>query len=515
MADFRKACDKIFNIEGKYSFDVTDKGGETYLGIAEKDHGRNVEYAKKFWAYVDAAKEDAKKMVLQSVGSKVLESKEKAEIEKELVGPFSLKEKSEYQKLFIKKINENLSKNKDKAADKAREIYKSLFWDTLNLDKVKDQVTAEMMFDCAVNLWWIASGRYMRSILEIKVNSDVVTDEEIGFLNEYVEKKGDFASKFVFIWANKYSLIIKNDQEKNDNRSLKYRLGWFKRAFKYLDYDVKESGAKEIYDSLVQLNKKTEISLVEKYYSYIYSKRDKKNAVNDYKNQLSLSVIFPVPFYEQISLEGTFKKLQQTVKTTDQENLPKSPSPRMKERAAQDNLLRSNIQKSLVTVCNNITEGAGSLSERLAGTAADIGNALLKSIGNYLIGEGMGETAQGGAAAAEGDSGESNKGFASGFTLDAAGAAINILADALIPTVAAAQGGLFMNPTTALVGEGGQREAVIPLDRILSGNEVNIEVGTWASYYHDMSAETSGSRQSDEMAFAKLRARALRRTGRN
>lgn len=102
MADFRTAHDKTSRIEGGYSNNPLDRGGETIFGIA-----RNRWPDWEGWALVDAFKQ-------------VAGFPENAENSPELI-------------------------------DMSVRFYKANFWDALRLDEVRSQVVADEIYDTHVN----------------------------------------------------------------------------------------------------------------------------------------------------------------------------------------------------------------------------------------------------------------------------------------------------------------------------------------------------------------------------
>ena len=106
MANFHKEFDKLILVEGGYVNDSDDSGGETFLGISRK-HNPNW----KGWAIIDKEKKNG-------VSTKVLN----------------------------KRLKENLN-----LIDYAKQLYKSLYWDCLELDDIPNQDIAHQMFDTCVN----------------------------------------------------------------------------------------------------------------------------------------------------------------------------------------------------------------------------------------------------------------------------------------------------------------------------------------------------------------------------
>lgn len=107
MANFDKAFKKVIYYEGGYVNDIEDAGGETYMGISRK-HNPKLE----MWNIIDKYKTQYKDLK-------------------------SLK--------LALKINDNLT-------EMVKEVYKTKYWDVLNLDNCKRDTIAYQIFDTAVNM---------------------------------------------------------------------------------------------------------------------------------------------------------------------------------------------------------------------------------------------------------------------------------------------------------------------------------------------------------------------------
>jgi lysozyme family protein len=108
MANFDKEFDKLILVEGGYSFDPDDAGGETYLGISRK---ANPQW--RGWVYIDEVKKANKNV-------------------------------SNSKLTFILKSNDNITKS-------AKRLYKNMYWDIIDLDDIPSQKIAHQLFDTAVN----------------------------------------------------------------------------------------------------------------------------------------------------------------------------------------------------------------------------------------------------------------------------------------------------------------------------------------------------------------------------
>lgn len=111
MAKFDLEFEKVILVEGGYTNDPHDKGGETYLGISRRNNP-----SWKGWMIIDNIKE--------LNGSKGLNG--------------HLKKNTELNRL-------------------AKNIYKYKYWDKLKLDDIPNQSIAHQLFDTAVNCGICAS----------------------------------------------------------------------------------------------------------------------------------------------------------------------------------------------------------------------------------------------------------------------------------------------------------------------------------------------------------------------
>jgi lysozyme family protein len=116
MADFRQALKKILENEGGYIHHPADRGGETYKGIARTFHPQWIG-----WQIIDNLKKEKK--LINTIGNKEL-------------------------CLLITKLledNEQLQKYVEL-------LYRSFYWNRLQLDEEQSQLIAEKLFDIAVNM---------------------------------------------------------------------------------------------------------------------------------------------------------------------------------------------------------------------------------------------------------------------------------------------------------------------------------------------------------------------------
>ncbi len=137
MADFKKAFLISMGHEGSYSNDPTDRGGETYKGIA-----RNKNYAWLGWSIIDGYKSlpDFKKKLEADAGLQAL----------------------------------------------VDGLYKLNYWDSLKLDDVKNQDIANELFDTAINMGVGVAANFLQEAVNLlnrnqKSYADIKVDGKIGF----------------------------------------------------------------------------------------------------------------------------------------------------------------------------------------------------------------------------------------------------------------------------------------------------------------------------------------------
>lgn len=124
MANFNIEYNKVILAEGGYVNDKDDAGGETYLGISRKHNP-----TWKGWAFVDKLK----------------------------------------KKYYTNKELTNALKNNNSVNKYAKELYKTKYWDVMNLDSINSQKIAHQMFDIAVNSGISNSVKIMEEVLLLPV----------------------------------------------------------------------------------------------------------------------------------------------------------------------------------------------------------------------------------------------------------------------------------------------------------------------------------------------------------
>lgn len=128
MADFKTAHSITAKVEGGYSNDKDDNGGETFAGISRKNFPN-----WKGWAIID--KSEKKDSVLFA--------------------------NSELQQLVL-------------------DFYKSSFWDVLSLDKLTDQRVANELYDTAVNMGINRAGVFFQRCLNaVNRNGAIFADLKV------------------------------------------------------------------------------------------------------------------------------------------------------------------------------------------------------------------------------------------------------------------------------------------------------------------------------------------------
>lgn len=139
MSDFYSAYQSTLNLEGLYSCDPQDAGGETWKGISRRNWPQ-----WQGWKIVDEVKRN--------------------------VTPGQM----------------NMALNADEEIDEmVRKFYQEVFWNNLSLDAINDQEIAVEIFDTAVNQGLTTGARFFQQSLNLLNNngryySDIKTDGDIG-----------------------------------------------------------------------------------------------------------------------------------------------------------------------------------------------------------------------------------------------------------------------------------------------------------------------------------------------
>jgi lysozyme family protein len=123
----------------------------------------------------------------------------------------------------------NYTDVKQLTVEDAKKIYKRLYWDVIRLDEVKDKRIAATLFDICVNGGPGAAGRivqyaltYMGETLDVDGKIGPTT---MGLINKWCIKRPMFL--FIAINCEKY-ILYKKIIEKNPTQQ-EFALGWLKR----------------------------------------------------------------------------------------------------------------------------------------------------------------------------------------------------------------------------------------------------------------------------------------------
>lgn len=190
MANFDKAFSLTMGHEGGYANNPLDTGGETYKGIARK-HNPNW----KGWIIIDQIKHN-----YGNTASLI----------------------NKYAALDISL--QNLVKS----------LYKSNYWDTVNLDKVNNQDIANTIFDVSVNMGYSVAARFLQEALNLCNKNglsypDILVDGKIGnitlnTLNNKANEKAIF-NTINLLKGEKYIEIMRANKSQEN-----FWASWLKRV---------------------------------------------------------------------------------------------------------------------------------------------------------------------------------------------------------------------------------------------------------------------------------------------
>jgi lysozyme family protein len=188
MANFNEAYLITSNIEGNYSNDPTDPGGETYKGIA-----RNKDPYWEGWIIVDSYKS---------------------------------------QPNFPKNMYNDSQLN-----EKIKFFYKVAYWDINRLDDFFSQVVANEMYDTGVNMGVGKAAKFLQLTLNVlnkngTIYPDISEDGKVGpgtlqTLSMCIERVGEeVVYKILNILQGMHyiEIMVKNPTQE------KYTLGWLSRV---------------------------------------------------------------------------------------------------------------------------------------------------------------------------------------------------------------------------------------------------------------------------------------------
>lgn len=188
MADFNIAYKITLNFEGGYANNPSDKGGETYMGIA-----RNIETKWSGWSIID------------NIKSKVGNS------------PASINAAASAN-IALQQLVQN--------------VYKSSYWDTLNLTLLQDQKVANKMYDIGVNMGIVTVGKFLQRALNIAANAGLVVDGKVGRKTISAFNSLGSGNKLI-VWkmlnalqGARYISIIEANQSQRQ-----FFRGWYSRVF--------------------------------------------------------------------------------------------------------------------------------------------------------------------------------------------------------------------------------------------------------------------------------------------
>jgi hypothetical protein len=170
------------------------------------------------------------------------------------------------------------------------------------------------------------------------------------------------------------------------------------------------------------------------------------------------------------------------------------------------------ISSGFTTLVGQVKSQSVNLGGIFKSMASQMGKAVISAIGDSVTQKGAAYLLQGTAdLIALNPTGGTE--LVAGAMLSAAGGTIKGAAASFM-----AQGGLVTKPTLAMVGEGGQSEAVIPLDHLskvgMGGGQVSI--GSLETHFPNVqgaSGKSSSRAQSPARTFLSVRQAANRRTG--
>lgn len=125
---------------------------------------------------------------------------------------------------------------KDLSLALARAIYKKNYWDKLKLDKVENQIVAEITFDLAVNMGQGTGAKYLQEAYNFTTKENIKDDGIVGSktlkaINSIKGKKGtELLVLCLNALAGEHDLECCRKSEKNET----FILGWLRRRNNYL-----------------------------------------------------------------------------------------------------------------------------------------------------------------------------------------------------------------------------------------------------------------------------------------
>lgn len=190
MAVFRYALERTLKLEGGYTNNPNDVGGETIFGIA-----RNKNPDWKGWALVD----NTKQYCTETEGSK------------------------EWAQELVDNCKQNPEITKFKY-----DFYEKNFWDKAKLSEIKHQNIAEAIFDACVNHGVSGGVKIAQRVLNLEVDG-IMGEKTITAINKLYNKDiARFLEKLVAKRIETYELRV----AKNPKLAI-FLEGWRSRARKF------------------------------------------------------------------------------------------------------------------------------------------------------------------------------------------------------------------------------------------------------------------------------------------
>ncbi len=174
MADFSRALDLLLKLEGGYSNDPADKGGETYRGISRKNWPDWTG-----WLLVDAWNADGKKWPTGAMG----------------------------------------------LDDAVNEFYRGHFWDPIHGDEIKDQGITQALFVQAVNGGPATAIRQLQAVLGV-IADGIMGPNTLHTLDHAISSLGarSVLNRYLSRWSYRYSQIVAADPSQ-----ARFQKGWGNR----------------------------------------------------------------------------------------------------------------------------------------------------------------------------------------------------------------------------------------------------------------------------------------------
>lgn len=126
---------------------------------------------------------------------------------------------------------------KDLSLGIAKAIYKDKYWNKLNLDKVNNQVVAEIAFDMAVNMGIGTAGKYLQEAYNFTTKENIKVDGVVGSKSlkavNYINGKKNVELMVLSLMAlagEHYMELCR----KNEAYEI-FLLGWLRRAQRYME----------------------------------------------------------------------------------------------------------------------------------------------------------------------------------------------------------------------------------------------------------------------------------------